>query len=380
MHIASRDEVDKDLIDDFFYDFTESYERCERTLIALESAPSDKELSNDLFRSVHTIKGNLIYIGLKDLCPLLQSIEDLLELLRRGDINYDDLFSDVVLLAMDKTKLLVDENIYQQPSNIDQSLFENICQSISRIAQYPEADRPQAIYDAITLMDPQTHIQPPHTATPQSPYSEEAIDQMLAGFGVTISADLHFAIQLCPAVEDRSQFWQNRTHRITKLALRMNQQASRPVDPTELAMASYMHDISMAFLPLELLHKEDRFNSHDKKTMQGHVRLSHDLLHRMSSEEGEWEDACEIVLQHHERTNGSGYPKGLKEEEICDGAKILAIADTFDACRYTRAYRTDLKRPLVRAILEINRQSGELFSQYWVGIFNQVAKASFTVH
>lgn len=375
MQVAAIDEISRDLIDDFFYDFNESYERCERTLIALETDPDNRELSNELFRSVHTIKGNLIYIGLKELCPLLQSIEDVLELLRQGELTYDDQLSDVVLLAMDKTKLLVDENIYNQPSDIDQDLFNQICTTITDITKHKHNDLSKAIYDAIVLMDPNTHLQPPQIQVPVVDIANEAITAMTE-LGVTPNEDMHFIMQLCPAVEERSQFWQNNIHRIANLSLRMNQQAAYPVDPNQLAMAAYMHDISMAFLPLELLHKETPFNSHDKKLMHGHVRVSHDLLHRM----GGWEEACEIVLQHHERCNGSGYPKGLAEEEICDGAKILAIADTFDACRYARAYRTDLKRPLVRAILEINRHAGELFSQYWVGIFNQVAKANFTVH
>jgi HD-GYP domain-containing protein (c-di-GMP phosphodiesterase class II) len=375
MQVATRDEISRDLIDDFFYDFTDSYERCERTLIALETDPDNRELSNDLFRSVHTIKGNLIYIGLKELCPLLQSIEDVLELLRQGELTYDEQLSDVVLLAMDKTKLLVDENIYNQPSDIDQALFDQICITITDITRHIHNDLAKAIYDAIVLMDPNTHLQPPQIQLPVVDIANEAISAM-SELGVTPNDDMHFIMQLCPAVEERSQFWQNNIHRIANLSLRMNQQANRPVDPNQLAMAAYMHDISMAFLPLEVLHKEAPFNSHDKKLMHGHVRVSHDLLHRM----GGWEEACEIILQHHERCDGSGYPKGLNDDEICDGAKILAIADTFDACRYARAYRTELKRPLVRAILEINRHAGELFSQYWVGIFNQVAKANFTVH
>jgi HD-GYP domain-containing protein (c-di-GMP phosphodiesterase class II) len=104
--------------------------------------------------------------------------------------------------------------------------------------------------------------------------------------------------------------------------------------------------------------------------------MSYDILHKM----GGWEEAAEIVLQHHEHCNGGGYPKGLEENEICAGAKILAIADTFDACRYARAYRTELKRPLIRAILEINRQADVQFSRQWVDTFNLVAKNNFTAH
>ena len=383
----SPEDVDQELIDDFFLDFTERYERSEEILIALEHAPHDQELCNELFRAVHTIKGNLIYIGLKDLCPLLQSIEDILEQLRSGQLVYNDLLSDVVLLAMDKTKQLVDTNLHSQKKPIEMSSdgethcrtgegFENICQSIHQITESSDAERPLAMHQAARLLDPYTKLPPPEQQAKIQSEKDENFLQQLPTLGVQEHPDLTFVQQLIPAIEERSPYWQGHTYRITKLCLKMNQQAGSPVDPQQMAMAGFIHDMAMAFLPLELLHKPQPFNSSDKRSMHAHVRMSFDLLHKM----GGWEEAAEIVLQHHERCNGNGYPKGLTEIEICAGAKILAIADTFDACRYVRAYRTELKRPLIRAILEINRQAGEQFSHQWVDVFNQVAKHNFTLH
>jgi len=372
------EEVDKDLIDDFFLDFTERYERSEEILIALEQTPANRELCNELFRAVHTIKGNLIYIGLEELCPLLQSIEDILEQLRSGQLLYNDLLSDVVLLAMDKTKQLVDRNLYHSTdANIEVGeRFDDICHAIHQITEASETERPQLIYQAARLLDPNTKLPPPEQQAAFQSQKDESFLLQLPSFGVKEHPDLSFIQQLIPSIEERSPYWQGHTYRITKLSLKMNQQAGNPVDPTQLAMAGFIHDMSMAFLPLQLLHKDTPFNSQDKRNMHGHVRMSYDLLHKM----GGWEEAAEIVLQHHEHCNGNGYPKGLGENEICAGAKILAIADTFDACRYTRAYRIELKRPLIRAILEINRQADTQFSRQWVDIFNLVAKNNFTVH
>lgn len=375
---VSPDEVDKDLIDDFFLDFTERYERSEEILIALEQTPADKELCNELFRAVHTIKGNLIYIGLKELCPLLQSIEDILEQLRSGELQYNDLLSDVVLLAMDKTKQLVDDNLHNATGaavNTGEQ-FDNICQAIHQITETTESERATVIYQAARLLDPLTRLPPPEQLAEFQSQKDESFLLQLPTLGVVEHPDLSFIQQLIPSIEERSPYWQGHTYRITKLSLKMNHQAGNPVDPTQLAMAGFIHDMAMAFLPLKLLHKNSTFNSQDKRSMHGHVRMSYDMLHKM----GDWDEAAEIVLQHHERCNGEGYPKGLEENEICAGAKILAIADTFDACRYARAYRTELKRPLIRAILEINRQSGIQFSRHWVDIFNLVAKNNFTTH
>jgi len=375
---VSPEEIDKELIDDFFLDFTERYERSEEILIALEQTPKDKELGNELFRAVHTIKGNLIYIGLTELCPLLQSIEDILEQLRSGELLYNDLLSDVVLLAMDKTKQLVDRNLYKAAgASIETGEhFDNICHAIHQITETSEADRPQMTYQAARLLDPNTKLPPPEQQVAFQNKKDESFLLQLPAFGVEEHPDLSFIQQLIPSIEERSPYWQGHTYRITKLSLKMNQQAGNPVDPSQLAMAGFIHDMAMAFLPLQLLHKGTPFNSQDKRNMHGHVRMSYDILHKM----GGWEDAAEIVLQHHEHCNGEGYPKGLKEAEICAGAKILAIADTFDACRYSRAYRIELKRPLIRAILEINRQADTQFSRHWVDIFNSVAKNNFTAH
>ena len=376
MLVNSHADISSEMSDDFFYDFNLSYQRCEQILIELESTPDDHALTGDLFRSVHTIKGNLIYIGLKELTPLLQGVEDILELLRSGRFYYDELLSDLILLAMDKTKLLVDENLFGAESEISSEKFNDICNAISAIAQVPRRERQRAMYQAIALLDPSTQLHPPTQSASQWQQQVDEFMAFLVSQGLQSNQDLSFVSQLIPAVEERSSYWNGRSFRICRLGLLMNQYARNPVDPYQLTMAALMHDITMAFLPVPLLHKEQPFNATDKKRMQSHVRTAHDLISKMSN----WEEACEIVLHHHERCDGSGYPKGLPGSEISPGAKILAIADTFDACCYARAYKTDQKRPLIRAVLEINQQSGSQFDSAWVEIFNQIAKQHFVAH
>ena len=123
----------------------------------------------------------------------------------------------------------------------------------------------------------------------------------------------------------------------------------------------------MAFLPLEMLHKEASFSNEERQQMQSHPRLAHDLLKRLPH----WHAAAEITLQHQEHADGSGYPKGLHEAEISPGALILNIVDTFDARTHERAHQTLSKRPLLRAILEINGLAGSQFSPHWVEVFNR---------
>lgn len=380
---------DKELMEEFFVDFKEAHEQSTNVLIFLEKDPHNSGLINTLFRSVHTIKGNLIYVGLKNVSPLLQSVEDVLESIREGRLEYDSALSDVILLAMDRTKNMVKARLREQESGFSPKLFSAACKAISKIPQSPPSKRPRAIQDAILLLDPATQLPSPdapstkpkrksgdtkpktkqETATPPAPQEHDA-RKLLQSYGVKIDADMEFFFNLASPLEARSRYWRGRTHRLLECGLAMNDAANCPVVPTQLAAAIIMHDVGMAFLPLSILHKEGKLSAKEIKTVRAHPRMGFDLLRRLK----EWEDAAEIVIQHHERIDGTGYPKGLTAMEICDGAKILAIIDTFDARTHERAHTTQLKRPFIRALLEINKCAGTQFSQKWVDVFNDIIR------
>ena len=158
-----------------------------------------------------------------------------------------------------------------------------------------------------------------------------------------------------------------------RLALAMNEKAGKPIEAEQLAAAVYLHDIGMAFLPLEILHKTSSLNPEEREDLQAHPNVAFQLL----SSGRRWDQAAMSVLQHHEKIDGSGYPNKLPGEQICDGAKILAIVDAFEARTHERAYHTQLKRPLVRAVLEINRCSESHFDPEWVEVFNEVVRETY---
>lgn len=208
---------------------------------------------------------------------------------------------------------------------------------------------------------PGSALQP--NATPESPPD---CARLLERYDIPADADVQFCLTLMQAIEQRSRYWQGRGLRLLHLTLAINQQGGRVVDPAQLAVATCLHDLGMAFLPLHVLHKESRLSREEVQHIRSHPRLGHDLLRRLER----WEDAAEIVLHHQEHADGQGYPRGLREVEIHPGALILAIADTFDARTHERAYQTLSKRPRLRAILEINNLAGRQFSAHWVEVFN----------
>jgi putative nucleotidyltransferase with HDIG domain len=102
-----------------------------------------------------------------------------------------------------------------------------------------------------------------------------------------------------------------------------------------LARGAYLHDIGKLGVPDGILLKPGPLTADERKLMQQHVQIGFDLVKDIPF----LADAAEILLMHHERYEGGGYPRGLKGEEILLGARIFAVADTFDAITSDRPYR-----------------------------------------
>jgi response regulator RpfG family c-di-GMP phosphodiesterase len=102
-----------------------------------------------------------------------------------------------------------------------------------------------------------------------------------------------------------------------------------------LARGAYLHDIGKLGIPDGILLKPGPLTADERKLMQQHVQIGFDLVKDIPF----LADAADILLMHHERYEGGGYPRGLKGEEILLGARIFALADTLDAITSDRPYR-----------------------------------------
>ncbi|MBD3278409.1 MAG: HD domain-containing protein [Candidatus Aegiribacteria sp.] len=109
-----------------------------------------------------------------------------------------------------------------------------------------------------------------------------------------------------------------------------NIESSAPV-----RLAGLLHDIGKICIPFKLLGKADRLSENEMNLLQEHVEKGCDILENI---EFPW-PVNEVVKQHHERVDGSGYPLGLSGKQICIEARILAVADTLDAMSYQRPWR-----------------------------------------
>lgn len=363
------DDLEDDILSDLMEEINELYESSEQTLIELELRPEDNELQRALFRSIHTIKGDLGLVNFTPMIPLLQHVEDLLDYLRKGQVSYTSTMSDLVLLTMDRVKAFVEGVMAQGRAEYDANLHSQLVLAISRVTPENVAEHEQKLTEAVLLLNPALDV----VAKPDDPDALQIKPPTLATTGIPkdISSekklDVLFFRDLMQTIERRSNYWGGRGDRIAKLAMYINDVAGNPVEEDQLAVASYVHDFGMAFMPLKILHKEDALSDIEFNLMRSHVYKSARLLEHLD----QWDMARKIVMQHHERTDGMGYPLGLKEEDICEGAKLLAIIDTYDAMTHSRAHNEDKLLSKKEAVIAINRSAKGQFSMKWVRHFNQ---------
>jgi len=131
----------------------------------------------------------------------------------------------------------------------------------------------------------------------------------------------------------------------------------------QFARGAFLHDIGKMAIPDGILRKPGPLTPEEQVVMRKHCEIGHEMLSRIPF----LRDVAEIVLAHQEFFDGTGYPRGLKGENIPLGARIFAVADTLDAMTSDRPYRSAL--PLETARNEIKRCSGTQFDPQVVDIF-----------
>ncbi len=130
-----------------------------------------------------------------------------------------------------------------------------------------------------------------------------------------------------------------------------------------IEIGALLHDIGKIAVPDSILLKPGPLDDEERKIMRRHPRIGYDIIRRSPA----LQDASEIVLSHQEHYDGDGYPRGLKGEEICLGARIFAVVDAYDAMRAERPYAKSLSRE--KACEEIQRHRGTQFDPAVVDAF-----------
>ena len=131
----------------------------------------------------------------------------------------------------------------------------------------------------------------------------------------------------------------------------------------QIRIAGLMHDIGKMGIDEKILNKCNGLNNDEWKEIKRHPEIGYRIL----SSVNEFSDMASYILEHHERWDGNGYPRSLKGEEISLQARIIAIADAFDAMTSVRTYSNPLSKE--EAISEVLRCSGTQFDPYIAKVF-----------
>lgn len=188
----------------------------------------------------------------------------------------------------------------------------------------------------------------------------EANAQLLSAYEATIEGWSH-------ALDLRDRETEGHSRRVTQLTVRLAQALGISDDDIlHIRRGALLHDMGKIGIPDSILHKPDKLTDEEWAIMRQHPQLAYDMLYPIEY----LRPALDIPLTHHEKWDGTGYPRGLKGEEIPIVARLFAVVDVWDALTSDRPYRPAWSPEEARAY--IREQSGKHFDPQVVDLFFKV--------
>ena len=182
---------------------------------------------------------------------------------------------------------------------------------------------------------------------------------------------LNSITSLAFALEARDKYTSGHSQRVSKIALLICRRLGLGQDYVEkVTLAGLVHDIGKIGIKEAILMKKDRLTDEEYSHIMAHSVIGEHILRPAIDDE----EILNIVRHHHERYNGSGYPDGLTRQQIPLGARILAVADIYDAMTSDRPYRKAMNP--VAAIEELKKQTRHMLDPVVVDAFFQIASGT----
>jgi chemotaxis protein histidine kinase CheA len=358
---AAFSNLDEEIIKDFSECLRENIDAIESCINLLDTE-SDPELIHRLFRDMHSFKGNCRMVELDPVAEPIHALEEIVSEMRQGTRQYESIYGDFFMSIILRIETMIKSfsstgEVFGEPQVLMLKVINNV------LACEPGQDN-QAVNEALNSLANASKLAREALQTQNEDATIHDAPQTQTPLN-----DLAFFKTLSLQLDELGIYKTGRTEALLDLCLRTNQELDEPVSPDQLTAAVYMHDIGMAFVPCSILEKASKLNQEELKVIENHINAGTQMLKKIPG----WEVASEIVNQHHERYNGSGYPQGLSADNIHPGAMILALADTFYAVTHERADRS-FKKSLFSATSMINGETGRLFKPCFVEAFNNTIR------
>ena len=182
----------------------------------------------------------------------------------------------------------------------------------------------------------------------------------------SVSQTLRELMNLAVSIEKKDGYTAEHCGRLQRLALAVGKQLGLPQERLYLLdVAAFLHDVGKVQVPIEILQKPFPLTPSEWQLIKRHPIFGREML-----EDTLIAEAGPIVEQHHERRDGSGYPYGLRGDEILLEAHIVAITDAFDAMTTDRPYRRAL--PRAAAVEKLKTLAGKYYPEEVVAAFLEV--------
>ncbi|GAA2997741.1 HD-GYP domain-containing protein [Streptomyces fulvorobeus] len=167
---------------------------------------------------------------------------------------------------------------------------------------------------------------------------------------------------LVQAVDIKDKYTRGHSERVGRASVLIARELGMEESRLEaLRFAGILHDVGKLGVPTRVLRKDGPLTPEERRVIELHPEYGHEIVRGI----GFLDEARSAILHHHERLDGSGYPYGLRGPQIPEFARVVAVADAFDAMTSTRSYRRG--RPVPAALAELERCAGSQFDPQMVG-------------
>jgi len=304
----------------------------------------DDELIRDM------IKQNVESAGYE--CSIAESGIDALKFLDAGNKNVDVILTDIRMPGLDGIELTMkvkdkhDSDVIVMTGFAEDFTYEKVIEGgASDFFQKPINPRElmlrlkRVLKERILLAE-----------------RNQADAELKQSFEKLRRAQDQTVVALASASEIRDPYTSGHQQRVTKLACSIAENMNLTENFIEgLRISGLLHDIGKISVPAEILSKPGKITQDEYNIIKQHCQIGYEILKGI---EFPW-PVAQIVLQHHERINGSGYPQGIAGEEILLESKILSVADVIEAMSSHRPYRPGLG--IDKALDEVMRNKSTFF-------------------